>query len=646
MKTLLSSFIIFSRKLPRPIYLSTITSFFVMLIWAPANSQQWTQNDPNNIAAFKPTRQSSQFEHGNANRAVDGNTNGNWGASSVTHTNNENNPWWEVNLLDEYDINTITLFNRSDCCPERLNNFSIIVANREGGNGTVFNTENSTFTGSKSYRGSARGQYVRIQFNKPGIISLTEVVVNGVLVAKRQQSNDNLALGKPTRQSSVINGRSSNLANDGNLEGNVNLGSVATTNNDSRPFWEVDLGSTYLIDRVVIAKRTDGNQNGLKDFNIWVTQDIRNDNRNTEPFIEQTLHLEKNIQSFDGATKRPGRFVRIQMNGTGHLELGEVQVFGSEIGEMDVNLPDQSRFVYSVTKYSNLTNSEIPINQQLAKTITEGFSFSKSTEEVDNKYWEVSASAKASIQIFMANIEVSVGARGGGSSTTTDVSSQSSNLSESQTITVSDNITVRPNTTIYKVVKFKIVEKPFVYTFNGKQYKFNKILDRSTSVNSTEVLEYDNNFDPGFVFDDDNRISQANFDKIMAAYPYQRAGSNNNQQLSQNPTQQTVSSGTNNTNNNTISNNNNEEFAELNFYPSEGITLDAAMRIAAQNGWELATAEDIQEEWEYGYHMEKCGLIADGRIVAPVQQETEMLYRGSNIGLDTEIVNGFFYYRN
>ena len=80
---------------------------FVIFLWIPLTlfaQQQWTSLDPSNIAQFKPTKQSSVHDGGAANRAVDGNTNGNWGAVSVTHTQGEENPWWEVNLLAEYEI--------------------------------------------------------------------------------------------------------------------------------------------------------------------------------------------------------------------------------------------------------------------------------------------------------------------------------------------------------------------------------------------------------------------------------------------------------------------------------------------------------------------------------------------------------------
>ncbi|MCH2581527.1 MAG: discoidin domain-containing protein, partial [Planctomycetes bacterium] len=81
-----------------------------------------------NIALGGIATQSSEGWGGAPGRAIDGNTDGIWGSGSTTHTNNPGAPsWWEVDLLDTYDIDTIRLWNRLDCCSERLTNFTIEV---------------------------------------------------------------------------------------------------------------------------------------------------------------------------------------------------------------------------------------------------------------------------------------------------------------------------------------------------------------------------------------------------------------------------------------------------------------------------------------------------------------------------------------
>ncbi len=65
---------------------------------------------------------------GVAKRAIDGNTNGKWSAGSCTHTAyKQQNPSWEVDLGSAQPIDRIVVWNRTDCCQERLENFTLSV---------------------------------------------------------------------------------------------------------------------------------------------------------------------------------------------------------------------------------------------------------------------------------------------------------------------------------------------------------------------------------------------------------------------------------------------------------------------------------------------------------------------------------------
>lgn len=68
-----------------------------------------------NVALRGVTRQSSTDYLGDSNRAVDGNTDGNYGESnSTTHTRMETDPWWEVDLGAEYLVEQVAIWNRTD----------------------------------------------------------------------------------------------------------------------------------------------------------------------------------------------------------------------------------------------------------------------------------------------------------------------------------------------------------------------------------------------------------------------------------------------------------------------------------------------------------------------------------------------------
>lgn len=65
-------------------------------------------------------RQSSTYPGGEAKKAVDGNTEQVFSKGSVSHTNEQANPWFVVDLGEAKEIATIKLFNRGDCCGDRL----------------------------------------------------------------------------------------------------------------------------------------------------------------------------------------------------------------------------------------------------------------------------------------------------------------------------------------------------------------------------------------------------------------------------------------------------------------------------------------------------------------------------------------------
>ena len=56
-------------------------------------------------------------------RRVDGNSSGSFASCSCT--NSERAAWWEVDLGGEFAIDRVVVWNRTDCCPERLDALSI-----------------------------------------------------------------------------------------------------------------------------------------------------------------------------------------------------------------------------------------------------------------------------------------------------------------------------------------------------------------------------------------------------------------------------------------------------------------------------------------------------------------------------------------
>jgi hypothetical protein len=72
-----------------------------------------------------------------ASRANDGNQSGNFWDGSVTHTDwgatfnvaGVTGQWWAVDLGSERVVNKVKIWNRTDCCSERLSNFKVLAWN-------------------------------------------------------------------------------------------------------------------------------------------------------------------------------------------------------------------------------------------------------------------------------------------------------------------------------------------------------------------------------------------------------------------------------------------------------------------------------------------------------------------------------------
>ncbi|MFO1066604.1 MAG: DUF1553 domain-containing protein [Pirellulales bacterium] len=81
-----------------------------------------------NVALKGKSSQSSTDYGGDAARAVDGNTSGNYEKNSVTHTASSADPWWEVDLEQAEKIDRVVIWNRTGSgMPERLSGARLIL---------------------------------------------------------------------------------------------------------------------------------------------------------------------------------------------------------------------------------------------------------------------------------------------------------------------------------------------------------------------------------------------------------------------------------------------------------------------------------------------------------------------------------------
>jgi len=84
------------------------------------------RNLSNNVAPAGVASQSSTGFGGIASFAIDGNTSGQFSDLTVTHTDTGDQiPWWTLTLNETQIVESIRIWNRVDCCSERLSNFRV-----------------------------------------------------------------------------------------------------------------------------------------------------------------------------------------------------------------------------------------------------------------------------------------------------------------------------------------------------------------------------------------------------------------------------------------------------------------------------------------------------------------------------------------
>jgi RHS repeat-associated protein len=146
-----------------------------------------------NLALGKTATQSSTlagYSTDGPGSAVDGNTDGNFWDGSVTATNNDANAWWQVDLGGSRWVASMNIWNRTDCCGDRLSDYWIFVSDQpfaqsdtpatlQNRAGTWSSHQTAMPNPSSAIAVGAQGRYVRVQLSGTNYLSLAEVQVWG-----------------------------------------------------------------------------------------------------------------------------------------------------------------------------------------------------------------------------------------------------------------------------------------------------------------------------------------------------------------------------------------------------------------------------------------------------------------------------------
>ncbi|XP_043101305.1 uncharacterized protein LOC122349358 [Puntigrus tetrazona] len=271
-----------------------------------------------NVSAWGTAIQSSDNADWYAWKAVDGSN------STCSHTTSQTDPWWKLDLMKTYRVNRVTLTNRLSCCEERINGAEI----RIGNNSTalfsnplcaVVSSIPAGTTSNYSCNGM-EGRYVIVDI--PGelrILSLCEVVVYVI---------GNLATGKTVTQSSTYGTWIAEQAIDLNPNFMQPWSACSSTNFQTDPWWRLDLGSVYRVNRVVVTNRLDCCSERINGAEITIGNSLEN-NGNNNPICAVIPSIPADASSTFTCNGMEGQYINLFIPGDSKiLALCEVEVYG------------------------------------------------------------------------------------------------------------------------------------------------------------------------------------------------------------------------------------------------------------------------------------------------------------------------------
>ncbi|HEU4888658.1 MAG TPA: discoidin domain-containing protein [Thermoanaerobaculia bacterium] len=323
---------------------TTLTGLAVDVYDGRAWFDRWGKAARVNLAVGKTATHSSTYQDDTVNyqpsRVVDGVFTG--VDYEYNHTKNDAQAWWEVDLGSVQPIESIDIWNISNCCQSRMSNYYVLVSD------DTFDSKNLTTTlnqdGVTAYYQmqtndrptvvsvNRTGRYVRVQLAGTNYLHISEVQVWAPLTPQRV----NLAGGRKARQSSTfVNSVGTYMAALA-VNGNVIAEAESHTLSQAAPYWEVDLGSIQPISNIDVDNSFSSCCiTRMSQFYLYVS-DTEMPATNT---VADTLNHEglsayyrtTGVTSYNFQVNRTGRYVRLQLTGTNYLHPMEVRVWSPSL---------------------------------------------------------------------------------------------------------------------------------------------------------------------------------------------------------------------------------------------------------------------------------------------------------------------------
>lgn len=322
-----------------------------------------------NVALGGLASASSEGFGGFASLANDGNRDGLYGNGSVSHTFDGDLEFWQVDLGTMTFVDSITLWNRTDCCSNRLSNVRVSVLDGslvETWGADILNADPVDLLRSLAVPFNTQGRFVRVQ-SLPGLnidnnnfIHLAEVEVYGNATSPNVARNPAAVASASSVYEFGPPVLGPGLAIDGSTDGYYNHRGeggffhsadsedpLNPGNSRANAFWQVDLGGDYAINEIDLFSRADCCQGRNSNFRVSVLNDgievWGQDFFTGGTFLpanneaaDQSGHLDLTGLTVTGDT------VKVQIIGYNNegntpggssLMIGEVQVFGNAVPE-------------------------------------------------------------------------------------------------------------------------------------------------------------------------------------------------------------------------------------------------------------------------------------------------------------------------
>ncbi|XP_067943027.1 uncharacterized protein [Watersipora subatra] len=344
-----------------------------------------------NLALNKEARQSSTYTgstgYGSypASKAV----NGNFGIEDFSHTEPTGTRWWTVDLGQRYVIGQIKLYNRWDCCQERLAKITTLTSILDNPTDPSLSSPDWI---ARAYREPAYAAVGIIDF-KPAIQAQHVAVYSSLdstplaLLEVEVYAPNNLAYNKTASQSSTFDDFSAEKANNGIYT------DLSQTNSTGVEWWRVDLGEKYSIGIIEI-------------YAI----------KNSSNTLEKISILTSNYESPHAPALDSDEWTQRSYQGPPYGEVGVIQlatpvegrhvaVF-SESSDQPLSLTEVVVYEYNYAQTGNTTQSSTK-EQSVSSFAVDGdlATLSRTTNKIDS-WWMVDLGRLIlfkSIEVFVRN---------------------------------------------------------------------------------------------------------------------------------------------------------------------------------------------------------------------------------------------------